>query len=93
MIDQILRDVIQEELGASGSVDASAVVGQLLDSSAVQQLVERVANMNKKSQKSQHSAVNIPQNIRGKTLPCNSLQLLVIAISSAVHCGINLSIS
>lgn len=63
MIDQILRDVIQEELGASGSVDAGAVVGQLLDSSAVQQLVERVANMNRKSQKSP-STINIPQNIR-----------------------------
>lgn len=71
MIDQILRDVIQEELGNSGSVDASAVVGQLLDSSAVQQLVERVANMNKRSQKSS-SSINIPQNIRGKVLYWNS---------------------
>lgn len=69
MIDEILRDVIQEELGVSDGVDISDVVRQLLDSSAVQQLVERVANMNKKPRESRHSSVIIPQNVTGNTVP------------------------
>ncbi|XP_045112848.1 centrosomal protein of 76 kDa-like isoform X2 [Portunus trituberculatus] len=68
MIDQLIRDIIQGELSESKDVDADAVVGHLLDSTAVQSLIERLGVTNQKSQHQVPSAINVPQNIKDEML-------------------------
>uniref|UniRef100_A0A0N7ZBD6 Uncharacterized protein n=1 Tax=Scylla olivacea TaxID=85551 RepID=A0A0N7ZBD6_SCYOL len=66
VIDQLIRDVIQGELAED--VDADAVVGHLLDSTAVQSLIERLGVMNHKSQHLVPTAISVPQNIKDQML-------------------------
>lgn len=91
MIDQLIRDVVQGEVAESG-VNADAVVGRLLDSTAVQTLIKRLAGVNQKSQPVS-STISVPQHIRDQVVAGRRYLYLNVCGGRAFidHLGINSS--